>query len=103
MLDNINTSNVELHAAVTLIHMDYNIKDLPTSEGYFIRVANTLVSYQEIKGRMIFNIKMYSKFTLKSRFVAGGHMTESPSHILYLKFCFLKTNVAAGSRFDHCH
>ena len=42
MLDNINTSNVELQAAVTLIRMDDNIKDLPTPEGYFIRAANKM-------------------------------------------------------------
>ena len=63
MLDNINTSNVELQAAVTLIRMDDNIKDLPTPEGYFIRAAN----------KMAEQIAVISPSTIgkKSRFISS--------------------------------
>lgn len=40
-----------------------------------------LVGYQEIKCHMIFDVKM--DLTRKARFVAGGHMTETPSSLTY--------------------
>ena len=43
------------------------------------RQNKALVRYQEIKGHWIFDIKMDGKFTRNARFVAGGHMTETPS------------------------
>jgi hypothetical protein len=39
------------------------------------------VGYQEIDFHMIFDIKM--DLTRKARFVAGGHMTETPASITY--------------------
>jgi hypothetical protein len=39
------------------------------------------VGYQEIDCHMIFDIKM--DLTWKARFVAGGHMTATPSSITY--------------------
>ena len=40
-----------------------------------------LNGYQEIKCHVIFDIKM--DFTRKARFVAGGHMTETPVALCY--------------------
>ena len=42
-----------------------------------------LVGYQEIKGHLIFDIKMDRKFTRKDRFVAGVHMTEPPPSMTF--------------------
>jgi hypothetical protein len=39
------------------------------------------VGFQEIKCRMIFDVKM--DLTRKARFVAGGHLTETPASITY--------------------
>jgi hypothetical protein len=41
-----------------------------------------LVGYQRIRCHMIFDIKM-DDLTRKARFVAGGHMTETPTSITY--------------------
>ena len=43
------------------------------------RQNKALFGYQEIKSHWIFDIKMNRIFTRKDRFVAGGHMTKSPS------------------------
>ena len=43
--------------------------------------AKEMIGYQEIKCHMIFTVKM--DFTRKARFVAGGHMTETPSSVTY--------------------
>jgi hypothetical protein len=43
--------------------------------------TNKLVGYQEIKCHVIFAVKM--DFTRKARFVAGGHMTETPGSLTY--------------------
>jgi hypothetical protein len=43
--------------------------------------APTLIGYQEIKCHVIFDVKM--DFTRKARFVAGGHMTETPESMTY--------------------
>jgi hypothetical protein len=43
--------------------------------------AVTLIGYQEIKCHVIFDVKM--DFTRKARFVAGGHMTETPESMTY--------------------
>ncbi|EJK65517.1 hypothetical protein THAOC_13609, partial [Thalassiosira oceanica] len=40
-----------------------------------------LIGYQEIKCHMIFDVKMDG--TCKSRFVAGGHTTETPASLTY--------------------
>lgn len=39
------------------------------------------IGYQHIKCHMIFDVKM--DFTRKARFVAGGHMTETPASLTY--------------------
>ena len=41
----------------------------------------SLTGYQEIECHLIFDVKM--DFTRKARFVAGGHMTETPVSICY--------------------
>ena len=43
--------------------------------------APELIGYQEIKCHVIFDVKM--DFTRKARFVAGGHMTETPESLTY--------------------
>lgn len=48
-----------------------------------VRDRKALVGYKEIKGHMIFDIKLDGKFTRKSRFVGGGHLTETPSSLTY--------------------
>ena len=48
-----------------------------------IRRKKALVGYKEIKGHWTFDIKMDGKFTRKSRFVAGGHLTDTPSSSTY--------------------
>jgi hypothetical protein len=40
-----------------------------------------MIGFQEIKCHVIFDVKMY--FTRKARFVAGGHMTDTPGSITY--------------------
>ena len=47
------------------------------------RRGQKLVENQEIRSHMIFDIKMYGRFTLKARYVAGGHITDPPSSITY--------------------
>jgi hypothetical protein len=46
-----------------------------------VRKGGALVGYTEIRCHMIFDVKM--DFTRKARFVAGGHMTDTPSSITY--------------------
>ena len=41
----------------------------------------TPYGHQEIRCHIIFDVKM--DFTRKARFVAGGHMTDTPSSITY--------------------
>jgi hypothetical protein len=43
--------------------------------------CDALRGFQEIKCHIIFDVKM--DFTRKARFVAGGHMTETPSSLTY--------------------
>ena len=40
------------------------------------------IGYKFIRCRMIFDVKM-EDFRRKSRFVAGGHMTDTPADITY--------------------
>jgi hypothetical protein len=40
-----------------------------------------MIGCQEIKCHMVFDVKM--DFSRKARFVAGGHMTETPTSITY--------------------
>ena len=41
--------------------------------------GKVLILFQEIKFHLIFNIKIYGKFTHKSRFFAGRHTTKPPA------------------------
>ena len=41
-------------------------------------------SYQQIKCHMVFDVKMGENFCRKARFVAGGHMMETPLTLTYL-------------------
>ena len=43
--------------------------------------VTSLIGYQEIKCHVIFDVKM--DFTRKARFVAGGHLTQTPEAITY--------------------
>jgi hypothetical protein len=43
--------------------------------------ASDMIGFQEIKCHVIFDVKM--DFTRKARFVAGGHMTDTPGSITY--------------------
>ena len=47
------------------------------------RCGQKLVGYQEIRCRIIFDIKMDRRFTRKACYVAGGHTTDPPSSITY--------------------
>jgi len=42
-----------------------------------------LKDYQFVKCHMIFDVEMGENFRRKTRMVAGGHMTESPSSLTY--------------------
>ena len=42
-----------------------------------------LSDYQEMKGHMIFDIKLGENFRRKARFVADGHLTDPPSSVTY--------------------
>lgn len=42
-----------------------------------------LVGYQEIKCHMIFDVKLGENFRRKARYVAGGHLTETPAAVTY--------------------
>jgi len=46
-----------------------------------IRQHKTLVGYKEIKGHMVFDVKMDGRFARKARFVGGGHLTDPPSQL----------------------
>jgi hypothetical protein len=46
-----------------------------------VRRGRQLIGFTEIACHMIFDVKM--DFTRKARFVAGGHMTDTPSSITY--------------------
>jgi hypothetical protein len=46
-----------------------------------VRKGNQLIGFTEINCHMIFDVKM--DFSRKARFVAGGHMTDTPSSITY--------------------
>ena len=42
-----------------------------------------LVGYQEVKCRLIFDVKLGENFRRKARYVAGGHTTEAPAALTY--------------------
>ena len=47
------------------------------------RKGNINPGYEHVNVYMIFDTKMYGKFTRKARLVADGHTTEPPSSITY--------------------
>ena len=64
--------------------MSQNMKNIrPTFEPWEKPEGDIPPGYQEIKCHLIFDIKMGEKFCQKSRFVAGGHMTETPTTLTY--------------------
>ena len=42
-----------------------------------------LIGYQKIKCHLIFDVKLSENFRRKTRYVAGGHTTETPSTLTY--------------------
>ena len=44
---------------------------------------NNLVGYEEISGHLIFDVKLSENFRRKVRFVADGHLVETPASITY--------------------
>ena len=45
--------------------------------------AAELIGYQQIKTRIIFDIKLGENFRRKARLVADGHLTDTPASITY--------------------
>ena len=46
--------------------------------------TSELVAYKEITGHLIFYVKLSENFRRKARFVADGHLVETPSSITYI-------------------
>lgn len=42
-----------------------------------------LEGYQEVKCHMIFDVKLGENFRRKARYIAGGHLTETPAAVTY--------------------
>ena len=42
-----------------------------------------LVAYKDITGHLIFDVKLSENFRIMVRFVADGHLVETPSSITY--------------------
>ena len=42
-----------------------------------------LIGYEEITGHLIFDVKLSENFRWKARFVADGHLVETPASITY--------------------
>ena len=55
----------------------------PAFEVWEKNVSQIPPGYQQIKCHMVFDVKMGENFCRKARFVAGGHMTETPSTLTY--------------------
>ena len=45
--------------------------------------VSKLVSFKEITGHMIFDVKLGENFRIKARFCANGHKTEAPTSVTY--------------------
>ena len=45
--------------------------------------TNELFKYEDITGHLIFDMKLSENFRRKARFVADGHIVETPSSIAY--------------------
>ena len=50
---------------------------------YYKSNTSELVAYKEITGHLIFNVKLSDKFRIKARFVADGHLVDTPASIMY--------------------
>ena len=46
--------------------------------------TSELVSYKEIIGHLIFDVKLFDNFRRKARFVADRHLVETPASITYI-------------------
>ena len=46
--------------------------------------TSELVSYKEITGQLIFDVKLSENFRRKARFVDDGHLVEIPASITYI-------------------
>ena len=55
----------------------------PTFDPWEKVEVNVPPGYQEIKCHLIFDINMGDNFRQKSRFVAGGHMIDTPAILTY--------------------
>ncbi len=61
--------------------VSYTEVDGFTPEEVRANECDTLGGHKEIKCHIVFDVKM--DFTRKTRFVAGGHMTDAPSSLTY--------------------
>ena len=48
--------------------------------------TSNLVAYEEVNGPFIFDLKLSENFRRKSRFVADGHLVQTPESITYSTF-----------------
>ena len=48
-----------------------------------------LVAYEHISGHLIFDVKLSVKFRRKVRFVADGHLVETPASVTYITVLYL--------------
>jgi hypothetical protein len=55
----------------------------PAFEAWDKDILEIPIGYQEVKCRLIFDVKMGEDFRRKACFVAGGHTTEVPSTLTY--------------------
>ena len=46
--------------------------------------TSEIVAYKEITGHLIFDVKLSDNFRRKARFIADGHLVETPSSITYI-------------------
>ena len=62
-----------------ILEMTNNRIAFETSKGD----VKDLVGYKEITGHLIYDVKLAENFRRKNRFVANGHLIDSPSFITY--------------------
>ncbi|KAI2489216.1 Reverse transcriptase (RNA-dependent DNA polymerase) [Fragilaria crotonensis] len=66
---------------MTKVKVAWRVNDNFTPEQVRAGKATDMIGFQEIKCHVIFDVKM--DFTRKARFVAGGHLTDTPSSVTY--------------------
>ena len=76
-IDQENRNNLWGEAMV--MEMTNNRVDFEHYEGN----TSDLVAYEEITGHFIFDLKLSENFRRKARFVADGHLVETPVSITY--------------------